>query len=83
MIKASNGSTHSIKWFHIVPLANVKAAWSNSMGFLNEIQVQGQLIMTLNGQASWKHHSNADVTFNSQLNPTYDLLLLNYSFAGY
>jgi len=61
-----------IRWFKLLPLVSVEMAWANSMGFLNRIQVQGQLAMTLNGHATidLQHYRSGDITLDAHLNPT-------------
>ena len=57
----------NVEWLHQLPLVNVEIRWANSMGFLTQVRVTGQITATLDGSL---HYSRKPMSIESRMNPT-------------
>ncbi|XP_045027440.1 uncharacterized protein LOC116919379 [Daphnia magna] len=60
-------SSWNPEWLYLLPLVNVDIRWANSMGFVTQFRVTGQITATLNGTL---RYSRQPATIDSHLNPT-------------
>lgn len=69
-LEAESVSFQNLVWLHQLPLVNVEIRWANSMGFVTEVRVAGQITATLDGSISATKTQQKETVIDSHLNPT-------------